>query len=118
MLQSYPFIRFSRDAVVGTLIEKWLQDSGITVRDTMELGGLEAIYGMVLANLGVSIVPEPCMKLASQPPLRRIPLNQMGAPVRELGHQDTRRRRGHRGNRTGAENRHFLARNNRAGDLR
>lgn len=85
VLQSYPFIRFSRDAVVGTLIEKWLQDSGITVRDTMELGGLEAIYGMVLANLGVSIVPEPCMKLASQPPLRRIPLNQLGAPVRELG---------------------------------
>lgn len=85
VLQSYPFIRFSRDAVVGTLIEKWLQDSDITVRETMELAGLEAIYSMVLADLGVSIIPDPCMKVANQPPLRRISLSHMGGPVRELG---------------------------------
>lgn len=85
MLQSYPFIRFSRDAVVGTLIEKWLQEKEITVRDTMELGGLEAIYGMVVADLGVSIVPEPSVKVPSQPVLRRISLASMDAPARELG---------------------------------
>ncbi|WP_239986043.1 LysR family transcriptional regulator [Paracoccus sp. SY] len=85
VLQSNPFIRFSRDAVVGTLVEKWLEDNDITVRDTMELASLEAIYGMVLADLGVSIIPEPCMKVANQPPLRRIRLAEDGGPVRELG---------------------------------
>lgn len=85
VLQSNPFIRFSRDAVVGTLVEKWLEDNDITVRDTMELASLEAIYGMVLADLGVSIIPEPCMKVANQPPLRRIRLAEEGGPVRELG---------------------------------
>lgn len=85
VLQSHPFIRFSRDAVVGTLVEKWLQDNGIAVSDTMELASLEAIYGMVLANLGVSIIPEPCMKVADQPPLCRIRLAEEGGPVRELG---------------------------------
>lgn len=85
VLRTHPFIRFSRDAVVGTLVEKWLQDNDIAVRDTMELASLEAIYGMVLADLGVSIIPEPCMKLAHQPPLRRIRLAPEGGPVRELG---------------------------------
>lgn len=85
VLQSNPFIRFSRDAVVGTLVEKWLQDNDIAVRDTMELASLEAIYSMVLADLGVSIIPEPCMKVANQPPLRRIRLDETGGPVRELG---------------------------------
>ena len=41
--------------------------------------------GMVLADLGVSIIPEPCMKVANQPPLRRIRLAPEGGPVRELG---------------------------------
>lgn len=85
MLQSYPFIRFSRDAVVGTLIEKWLQEKEITVRDTMELGGLEAIYGMVVADLGVSIVPEPSVKVPNEPVFRRISLASLDAPARELG---------------------------------
>ncbi|MDN3713853.1 LysR substrate-binding domain-containing protein [Paracoccus cavernae] len=85
ILRSYPFIRFSRDAVVGTLIEKCLSDNGIAVTDTMELANLEAIYGMVIADLGISIVPDPCIKLANEPPLRRISLRGLNAPVRELG---------------------------------
>lgn len=85
VLRTHPFIRFSRDAVVGTIVEKWLQDKDIAVHDTMELASLEAIYGMVLADLGVSIIPEPCMKVANQPPLRRIRLAEEGGPVRELG---------------------------------
>lgn len=85
VLRSHPFIRFSRDAVVGTLVEKWLQDNAISVHDTMELASLEAIYGMVVADLGVSIIPEPCMKVAHQPQLRRLRLTHAGGPVRELG---------------------------------
>lgn len=85
ILRRSPFIRFSRDAVVGTIIENWLQANGIEVQDSMELGSLEAIYSMVIANLGVSIIPEPCVRVANPPPLRRVHLAKQNAPFRELG---------------------------------
>lgn len=85
ILKEHPFIRFSRDAVVGSTIEKWLQTNDIAVNEALELGSLEAIYSMVLANLGVSIVPEPCVRIANPPPLRRIPLAREVGPARHLG---------------------------------
>lgn len=85
ILKNNPFIRFTREAVVGSLIENWLQDSGVVVDDSMELGGLEAIYSMVQAGLGVSIVPEPCVKVQVHPSLRRIPLSKSGELYRHLG---------------------------------
>lgn len=84
LLKNHPFIRFSRDAVVGELIETWLQNQGITVTDIMELQSLEAISSMVLSNLGVSIVPRRCVQNMNPLPLKRILLSP-GGPVRELG---------------------------------
>lgn len=83
LLQSAPFIRFTRDAVVGDLIETWLQDHKISVRDSMELEGLEAISTMVLCNLGVSIAPRRCFQSANPLPLKRLALPN--GPVRRLG---------------------------------
>jgi len=83
LLAAHPFIRFSRDAVVGGLIDGWLREQAIAVNVTMELQGLEAISSMVLAGLGVSIVPARCVRGASPLPLRRLPLPG-GAPVRQL----------------------------------
>ncbi len=83
LLTRYPFIRFSRDAVVGGLIDKWLRENNINVKVTMELQGLEAISSMVLAGLGVSIVPAHCVRGFNPLPLRRLPLPD-GAPVRQL----------------------------------
>lgn len=57
LLRTRPFIRFNRNAVVGTLIDNWILSKRIRVRETMELDGLEAITSMVHENLGVSIVP-------------------------------------------------------------
>ncbi|WP_050526490.1 LysR family transcriptional regulator [Pseudorhodobacter aquimaris] len=85
ILKEQPFIRFSRDAVVGSIVEKWLQAKKITVNDSVELSGMEAIYSMVLANLGVSIVPEPCVSIANPPALRRISLAGEDNPARHLG---------------------------------
>lgn len=84
LLKDNPFIRFSRNAVVGELIETWLQDQNMVVTDIMELDGLEAISSMVLSNLGVSIVPKPCVQSMNPLPLKRIPLSKDG-PVRHLG---------------------------------
>ena len=96
ILRANPFIRFSRDAVVGALIEAWLQKNQISVHDTMELGGLETIYSMVVAGLGVSIIPDTCVQTAFPPALRRIPLGTKDAPSRELGllhHKNSARNR-------------------------
>lgn len=84
LLKTNPFIRFSRDAVVGELIETWLQDQSITVTDIMELQNLEAISSMVLSNLGVSIVPRRCVQNMNPLPLKRVLLSQ-NCPTRTLG---------------------------------
>ncbi|MEM7635516.1 MAG: LysR substrate-binding domain-containing protein [Pseudomonadota bacterium] len=84
LLQTNPFIRFSRNAVVGMMIEQWLQAQKIEVNDTMELEGLEAISSMVLCNLGVSIAPRSCVPAMNQLPLKRLSLGPQ-APIRQLG---------------------------------
>lgn len=84
ILSSQPFIRFNRDAVVGSQIETWLQQNKIRVFETMELENLEAISSMVHANLGVSIVPRSCVANTYAVPLTWLPLGP-GAPVRNLG---------------------------------
>jgi len=84
LLQSQPFIRFNRDAVVGRQIEGWLQSNGIVVNDVMELEGLEAISSMVAAGLGISIVPNRCIIEDDHSSLKRIPLGD-DFPSRLLG---------------------------------
>lgn len=84
LLQNNPYIRFSREAVVGGLIDNWLQDNGIKVVESMELESLESISSMVLANLGVSIVPKRCVASPNPLPLKRFVIDDPGCQ-RELG---------------------------------
>lgn len=84
ILRDNPFIRFSRDAVVGRIVESWLQENRISVDDSMELLGLDVISSMVMANLGVSIVPAPCVTAINRLPLRRVTLTP-APPARQLG---------------------------------
>lgn len=84
LLSTRPFIRFNRNAVVGMLIESWIQTRGLRVTETMELQSLEAISSMVFANLGVSIVPARCVQPYNPLPVTRLPLGA-DAPQRVLG---------------------------------
>lgn len=84
LLRENPFIRFSRNAVVGSMIETWLQKEKISVSDTMELEGLEAISSMVLCNMGVAIAPRRCVQVMYPLPLKRLSLGP-DAPHRTLG---------------------------------
>ncbi|MEL6573187.1 MAG: LysR family transcriptional regulator [Pseudomonadota bacterium] len=84
LLGTLPFIRFTRDAVVGRQIEAWLQQRGIEVSDAMELEGLEAISSMVAAGLGVSIVPQSRFTESEHLRLKRISLEEDG-PRRVIG---------------------------------
>jgi len=84
ILNERPFIRFNRNAVVGTLIENWILARRLRVTETMELDSLEAITSMVHENLGVSIVPELAVSPRMAPAVRCIALGP-DAPVREIG---------------------------------
>ncbi|WP_299651012.1 LysR family transcriptional regulator [uncultured Tateyamaria sp.] len=84
LLRTKPYIRFNRNAVLGTLIDNWIMSRRIRVTETMELDSPEAIASMVHANLGVSIVPDLAVK-----PLDGVPVKRLGlgpdAPTRTLG---------------------------------
>ncbi|MEL6646861.1 MAG: LysR family transcriptional regulator [Pseudomonadota bacterium] len=84
LLKIRPFIRFNRNAVVGSVIDNWIQSRGIRVSETMELDSLEAITSMVHENLGVSIVPRLAVRPPSAPKVRELGLGD-GAPERVLG---------------------------------
>jgi len=84
LLRTRPFIRFDRNAIFGQMVEGWLQKHKITVRDSMELEGLEAISSMVMANLGVSIVPKRCVSNMNPLPVKRLALSG-NPPARQLG---------------------------------
>lgn len=58
LLSSYPFIRYSRQAWVGRLIDTMLERRRIKVEEAMTLDTLEAVTAMVAHGLGVSIVPQ------------------------------------------------------------
>lgn len=84
LLKTRPFIRFNRNAVVGTLIDNWILSKRIRVSETMELDSPEAIASMVHANLGVSIVPDLAVKPEQPIPVKQLSLGE-GAPKRTLG---------------------------------
>jgi DNA-binding transcriptional LysR family regulator len=84
ILDTHPYLRFTRKALLSDFIDNWLQVKGIMVKDTMELENLEIILSMVHADLGVSIVPHRSVLPPNPLPVRHIPLGD-DAPVRELG---------------------------------
>lgn len=84
LLASFPFIRYSRRAWVGGLIEGVLRQKRLVVRETMVLDTLEAIISMVHAGLGVSIVPKRLVEPPGSLPVRSVLLTG-NAVYRNLG---------------------------------
>ncbi|MEO0799620.1 MAG: LysR substrate-binding domain-containing protein [Pseudomonadota bacterium] len=84
LLTTQPYIRYSRQALLGEQIEVWLQARRIAVHEAMELDSLEVIASMVAAGLGVSVVPLPCVATPNPLPVTHMPLGK-SAPARQLG---------------------------------
>lgn len=84
ILRVMPYIRHTRRAAVGILVEQWLQQNKITVREAMVMESIATISGMVAHNLGVSIVPDLCVPDPAFSTLRKIPLQPDSFP-RVLG---------------------------------
>lgn len=84
LIENHPYIRFSRRAWAGQLIDEWLRGQKLRIRETMELDTLEAIAHMVFNGLGVSIMPAPCVPAQNPLPLKRLPIGPSARP-RVLG---------------------------------
>jgi DNA-binding transcriptional LysR family regulator len=74
LLARYPFIRYTRQAWVGELIDDLLKRRRLSVREAMTLDTLEAVTAMVHHGLGVSIVPAHSASGAAAAPVRYLPL--------------------------------------------
>ena len=85
LLQSEPFIRYASNSFGGQLADRYLRDSGIRVRQRLEIDNLFAVAAIVGKGLGVSLVPDSAtlmtfgldlarLKLPGEVPSRRIGL--------------------------------------------
>lgn len=75
LITKYPFIRYTRQAWVGELIDTYLKKRRLEVNEMMELDTLEAITTMVHHGLGVSVVPERSMTDSVVMPVRKVPFS-------------------------------------------
>lgn len=74
LLARYPFIRYTRQAWVGELIDDLLKRRRLAVREAMTLDTLEAVTAMVHHGLGVSIIPAHSAAGTSAALVRHMPL--------------------------------------------
>jgi len=84
ILKENPFIRQTRRAAVCMMVEEWLQKNGVTVREAMVMESIETLSGMIVHNLGVSIVPDLCVPDPIFAMLRKVSLGPK-TTYRELG---------------------------------
>lgn len=84
LLSEMPYIRHARRAAVGKVIEQWLSQNNVKVREVMMMESIEDLTSMVAHNLGISIVPNLCVPDPVFTKLRKLPLGP-GAESRVLG---------------------------------
>lgn len=58
ILRTNPYVRFSRHALFARLVDQELRRRELTVQSRMEIDMLDAVISLVVASLGVSIVPD------------------------------------------------------------
>lgn len=84
ILHDMPYIRHTRRAAVGTLVDQWLLQNNINVNEAMVMESIEMVASMVEHSLGVSIVPDLCVPDPTFSRLRKISLQPKTVP-RVLG---------------------------------
>ena len=83
MLRHRPFIRYDRKQWGGQIVDKYLRDHDLKVREMLELDALDAIATLVSRGLGVSILPDWTPPWPQGLRLRKVALD--GADSREMG---------------------------------
>ena len=83
LLRSQRFIRYDRAQWGGQIVDRYLRDRRIAVREWLELDALDAIAALVDRGLGVAIVPDWAPPWPQGLDLRKLPLP--GAEARQIG---------------------------------
>lgn len=78
-----PFIRYDRNQWGGQIVDRYLRQRGLVVREWVELDALDSIAALVSRGLGVAIVPDWAPPWPEGLRLRRILLED--AEYRQLG---------------------------------
>ncbi|MGB1311117.1 MAG: LysR family transcriptional regulator [Leucothrix sp.] len=84
LLSEMPYIRHTKRAAMGMVVEQWLQQNNVSVREVMVMESTETLSSMVAHNLGISIVPNLCMPDPTFAQLRKLSLGPTTIP-RVLG---------------------------------
>ncbi len=74
LLTNNPYIRVTRQALAGVVADDILYDAKLNIQDSMELDSIGNVVSMVSHNLGVAIVPRPCVIDSSYHDVKLIPL--------------------------------------------
>jgi len=61
LARNHPFVRYSVRSLIGAQIERYLQQGGITIPESLEFDGTEAVFAMVSAGLGWAITTPLCL---------------------------------------------------------
>ena len=79
-----PFVRYNRSSHGGQMVDRYLRQNNLSVRDNVELDEPLVIMNVVSEGLGWSIIPGELIPLATTPTVKVLPLP--GRPlVREIG---------------------------------
>lgn len=84
LLRAAPLIRMDRDSWTGRLVNRYLRDCGLPLRELFELDAQEAIVILVAQGLGVSLLPDWGIVPPDGQPIRRLPVGE-GAYDRPIG---------------------------------
>ena len=76
VLESTPYVRFNRQARVGTMVQAEIERRRIAVQSTMEIDNLEGVVAMVGAGLGASVVPARGVANEFPTTIRTLPFGQ------------------------------------------
>lgn len=57
-IERHPFIRYDRNQWGGQIVDRYLRQNGLKVREWLELDALDAIAALVNRGIGVAIVPD------------------------------------------------------------
>lgn len=80
---SHPFIRYDRNQWGGQIVDRYLRQNTLTVREWVELDALDSIAALVNRGLGVAIVPNWAPPWPEGLRLQKILLEE--AEVRQMG---------------------------------
>lgn len=83
VIRRHPFIRYDRNQWGGQIVDRFLRQQGLKVREWLELDALDAIAALVSRGLGIAIVPDWAPPWPEGLRLEKLPL--AGAGSRQTG---------------------------------